>query len=86
MKYGLQRFTKVIELPISIIVTIVIVAWKKLCLITRLLIALIIMVRVVVVTIVIVVVITSLEIFDISNTIKCNTLILGPEFGFVIVV
>ena len=85
MKDGLQRFTKVSELPVSIIVTIVIVAWKELRLITRLLIALIVMIQVVVVSIAIVVV-TSLKIFDISNIVMCNTLILGLEFGFSIVV
>ena len=90
MKDGIQGFTKVSELPISIIVTIVIgivvVAWKKLCLITRLLIALIVMIQIVVVSIAVVVVASSLKVFDINDTIMRDTFILGPEFGFAIVV
>ena len=90
LKDGLQRFTKVSEHSILIIVTIVIgivvVAWKKMCLITRFLIALIVMIQIAIVSIAVVVVISSLKIFDISDTIMCDTLVLGPKFGFAIVV
>ena len=81
------RVHEVSELPISIIVTVVIgivVVWKKLCLITRLPIALIVMICIVV-SIVVVVVVSSLKVFDISDTIIHDIFILGPEFGFAIV-
>ena len=77
---------------IVIDVGIIVVARKKLCLIARLLIALImiVMIQIVVVLIVIVVfVVPSLKvlyIFNISDTIMCETFVLRPEFGFAIVV